>query len=119
MAESGFLAQMQKSLESFNKPANWYVEIAGYLIAGFIVGFLMKHAGKLFFWLLLGAALSLWALEQLHVISIDYSMLKSVFGLSADMSMAEVFNGWVAWIQSHIIEALAALFGFILAWKWA
>lgn len=119
MAESGLVAKLQKSFESFNKPANWYVEIAGYLIAGFIAGFLIKHGGRLFFWLLLGAGLSLWALELMHVISIDYSMLKAVFGLSSDTSVADVFNIWVAWVQSHIVESLALFFGFILAWKWA
>ena len=117
--ESGFLGNLQKGWESFNKPANWYVEVAGYLIGGFIVGFLVKHGGRFFFWLVLGAALSLWALELLHVISIDYTVLKALFGLSAEMSMADVVNSWTAWIQGHIIECLAALFGFIIAWKFA
>lgn len=114
--DTGFFGNLQAQ---FNKPANWYIEIAGYLIAGFIMGFLIKHGGRFFFWLVLGAALSLWALELLHIISIDYSMLKSVFGLSADMSMHDVVNNLIAWVQSHAIECLAGLFGFILAWKFA
>ncbi len=120
MAEqTGFLGNLQKSWESFNKPANWYVELAGFLIAGFVFGFLIKHGGRFFFWLVLGAALALWALELLHIISIDYSVLKALFGLSADMSLADVFNGWISWIKSHMIECLAGLFGFVLAWKFA
>jgi len=119
MAESGILESVKKSVESFNKPSNWYVEVAGYLIAGFIIGFLIKHGGKLFFWLLVGAALSLWLLELLHVITIDYGMLKSFFGLSSGMTLTEMFNGWITWVQNHIIESLAAVFGYIIAWKWA
>ncbi len=117
--QTGFLGNLQKSLESFNKPANWYVELAGFLIAGFVIGFLIKHGGRLFFWLILGAALALWALEMMHVISIDYGVLKSLFGLTADMSLSDVFNTMVGWVQTHIIECLAGLFGFILAWKFA
>lgn len=117
--ETGFLSQLQQSLQSFNKPANWYVELAGFLIAGFIAGFLLKHGGRFFFWLLLGAALALWALEFVHIISIDYSALKTFFGLSAQTSLTDVLNGWVTWVQGHILESLAALFGFILAWKFA
>lgn len=117
--DSGFFGNLQAQLQSFNKPANWYVEVAGYLIAGFIIGFLIKHGGRFFFWLVLGAALALWALELLHIISIDYSMLKSVFGISTDMSMHDIFNSFIAWIRSHMIESLAGLFGFILAWKFA
>ena len=41
--KSGFLGNLQARLQqSFNKPANWYIEIAGYLIAGFIVWFFNK-----------------------------------------------------------------------------
>ena len=117
--QSSFWTDLQKKWESFNKPANWYVELAGYLIAGFVVGFLVKHAGRLFFWLLLGAVLSLWALQVLQVISIDYSILKSLFGLSAHTSVADIFNHWVEWVKSHVIESVAAVLGFILAWKFA
>lgn len=117
--EPGLLDRIKGGLESFNKPTNWYIEIAGYLIAGFIVGFLIKHAGRLFFWLILGAALSLWALEFLHVISIDYSMLKSLIGLSSNVSANDLFSSFITWIRHHIVESLAGLFGFILAWKFA
>lgn len=117
---TGFLGNLQAKLhESFNKPTNWYIEVAGYLIAGFIIGFLIKHGGRFFFWLLLGAALALWALELLQVISIDYSMLKALFGLSSDMTVHDVFARAVVWVQSHMIECLAGLLGFILAWKFA
>lgn len=120
MADTGFFSQLQQSWQSvINKPTNWYVEIAGFLIAGFIGGFLLKHGGRFFFWLVLGAALALWALEVLHVITIDYSVLKSLFGFNAQTSLADILNNWVAWLQGHIIESLAALFGFVLAWKFA
>ena len=114
-----FFSNIQKSIGLQDKPANWYVELAGYLIAGFIFGFLIKHGGRLFFWLVLGAALALWGLEQLHVVSIDYSVLKTLFGLSAQTTLSDVFTGWTQWVQGHIIESLAAVFGFILAWKFA
>ena len=117
--ETNFFEQLQRKWQEFDKPANWYIELAGFLIAGFIVGFLLKHGGRFFFWLLLGAGLALWALEMLHIISIDYGVLKSVFELSTQTSAADLFNSWIAWVKRHIIECLSGLFGFVLAWKFA
>lgn len=114
--EKGFLDSLK---ESFDKPASWYVELAGYLIAGFIVGFLLKHAGKTFFLLLVGAAIALWALDFFHIITIHMTVLKSLLGLSAETTMQELVNMKIAWLKSHIVESLAAFFGLVLAWKFA
>ncbi len=110
---------LQNFWKSFDKPASWYVELAGFLIAGFIVGFLIKYGGRLFFLLLLGAALTLWALDFLQVVTIHYSVVKSFLGLSADTTLHDFFTMFTNWIRSHVIESLAVLFGFILAWKFA
>ncbi len=118
MAEkrTGFTGWLEST---FNKPASWYVEIAGYLIVGFIVGFLVKHAGRLFFLLLLGAAVALWALDYLQGITFHYTMLRNVLGVTTDVTLRDFFTLSAAWLRSHIIEFLAALFGFIIAWKFA
>jgi uncharacterized membrane protein (Fun14 family) len=109
----------EKLTRSFDKPASWYVEMAGYLIAGFIFGFLVKYGGRLFFLLLIGAGLALWALDYLQVLTVNYSTLKSLLGLSADSTLQSVLTGAVDWVKAHVIESLAALLGFILAWKLA
>ena len=114
--KSGFLGWLQRT---FDRPASWYVEMAGYLVVGFIVGFLVKHAGRLFFLLLLGAGLAFWILNYFEIITVHYTILKNVLGVSADMTMQDFFTLSAGWIRSHIIESLAALFGFILAWKFA
>ncbi len=104
---------------TLDKPAAWYVEIAGYLIAGFIFGFLLKYGGRLFFLLFLGALMALWALDYFQMVTIHYSVLKQVLGVSHDMTMAEFLTQSNAWIRGHIIESLAAFFGFVMAWKYA
>ncbi len=114
--EKGFIDSFK---ESFDRPASWYLELAGFLIAGFILGFLLKHAGKTFFLLILGAALALWALDFFHIITIHVTVAKTLLGLSAETTMQEVMQLSVSWLTSHVIESLAALFGFILAWKFA
>lgn len=105
--------------ETFDKPASWYLELAGFLIAGFIIGFLLKHAGKTFFLLVLGAAIALWALDFFQIITIHMTTLKSLLGFSAETTMHEVLQASTEWLKSHVIESLAAFFGFILAWKFA
>ena len=109
----------EKLTKSFDRPASWYVEMAGYLIAGFIFGFLVKYGGRLFFLLLIGAGLALWALDYLQVLTVHYSTLKSLLGLSADSTLQSVLTNAVDWVRTHKIESLAAFFGFILAWKLA
>ena len=68
------------------------LNLAGYLIAGFIIGFLLKHAGKTFFLLLLGAALALWALDFFQIITIHMTVFKSLLGLSAETTMQEMMQ---------------------------
>jgi uncharacterized membrane protein (Fun14 family) len=109
----------ENSLHIFDKPAAWYIEIAGYLIAGFILGFLIKYAGRLFFLLLLGALISLWALDYFQIVTIHYTVLKQVLGVSRDMTMTDFLTQTNSWIRTHIIESLAVFFGFVLSWKFA
>lgn len=113
------MAQDSGPLKIFDKPAAWYIEIAGYLIAGFILGFLIKYAGRLFFLLLLGALISLWALDYFQIVTIHYSIFKQVLGVSPDMTMADSLTQTSAWIRGHVIESLSIFFGFVLAWKFA
>ena len=110
---------VQEALKIFDRPAAWYVEIAGYLIAGFILGFLIKYGGRLFGLLTLGALIALWALDYFNMVTIHYSVFKEILGVSKDMTLAEFLTQSSAWIRGHIIESLSAFFGFVLAWKYA
>jgi hypothetical protein len=106
-------------MKVFDKPVAWYVELAGYMIAGFILGFLIKHAGRLFFLLFLGALIALWALDYFQMVTIHYSVLKEVLGVSKDMTMADFLTQANSWVRGHLIESLSLFFGFVLAWKFA
>ncbi len=120
IAEQKNLAtSLQEFWNSFEKPSSWYVELGAYLIAGFIVGFLVKHGGRFFFMLLLGAFLALWALDHFNIVTIHYPMFKSVLGLPADITFNDVNLVTTNWIKEHIIESLVIFFGFIIAWKFA
>jgi len=105
--------------EYFDRPTTWYVEVAGYLIAGFIIGFLVKYGGRLFGLLLVGALLALWTLDYFEMVTIHYSILKQVLGVSPNMTFAGFLTEASSWIRGHIIESLTAFFGFMLAWKYA
>lgn len=120
MAEQkSLIASIKEFFNSFEKPSSWYVELGAYMIAGFIVGFLVKHGGRFFFMLLLGAFLALWALDYFKIVTIHYTMFKSVVGLPADMTFNDIITVSTTWIKEHIIESLVAFFGFIIAWKFA
>ncbi len=111
--------KVQDAIKAFDKPAGYYVEIAGYMIAGFILGFLIKYGGRLFFLLFLGALMALWALDYFNMVTIHYAVLKEVLGVSQDMTMADFLTQASTWIRGHLIESLSVFFGFILAWKYA
>jgi hypothetical protein len=114
-----FSESLQEALKVFDRPAAWYVEVAGYLIAGFILGFLIKYGGRLFFLLAAGALIALWAFDYFNMVTIHYNVVKQVLGVSQDMTMAEFLTQTGAWIRGHIIESLSAFFGVVLAWKFA
>ncbi len=114
-----FIGALQDFWNSFEKPSSWYVELAAYLIAGFIVGFLVKHGGRFFFLLLLGAFLAMWVLDYFNLVTIHYTMVKSVIGLPTDITFNHVSAFAITWVKEHIIESLVTFFGFIIAWKFA
>ena len=115
--QKSLIASIQDSFNSFEKPSNWYVELGMYAIAGFIVGFLVKHGGRFFFMLLLGAFLALWALDYFQIVTIHYPTFKSVVGLPVDTTFHDATTVTITWIKEHIIESIATFFGFILARK--
>jgi uncharacterized membrane protein (Fun14 family) len=119
MEETGFTDSVKKAFTNFDRPASWYVEVGGYFIVGFIFGFLVKYGGKLFFLLLLGALLALWALDYMQLVTVHYTALKSTLGLSPETTMTDFVGQLSYWLKNHIVESLAAFFGFILAWKFA
>jgi len=117
MAKKQGLAQALKC--KLDTCPEWYVEIAGYLIVGFVFGFLLKYGGRLFLSLLVGALLALWALDYLQLITIHYDLLEPFFGFSAKVSLQQLIDGSFLWLRHHIVETLAVLFGFMVAWKFA
>ncbi len=112
-------SRVQDALDALDKPAAYYVEIAGYMIAGFILGFLIKYGGRLFFLLFLGGLMALWALDYFQMVTIHYEVLKEVLGVSQNTTMADFLAQVSSWIRGHLIESLSVFFGFILAWKYA
>jgi hypothetical protein len=53
------------------------------------------------------------------MVTIHYSVLKEVLGVSKDMTMADFLTQANSWVRGHLIESLSMFFGFVLAWKFA
>ncbi|MBA2306710.1 hypothetical protein H0W26_01095 [Candidatus Dependentiae bacterium] len=120
MAEQkSLIASLQEFTNSFQKPSSWYAELGAYVIAGFILGFLVKHGGRLFLILLLGAFLALWALDHFNIITVHYPTFKSVVGVPEHVTSSHAVETVTTWIKEHMIESLVIFFGFIIAWKFA
>ncbi len=94
---------------------NFTIEIALYIITGFLFGFIFKYTSKYLISLFIILTLSLWGLEYIEIIKINYCYMKEILGLSADSQPADLINYATAWTQSHIPQCLSSGLGFYLA----
>lgn len=98
-----------------NISTNFTVEIATYLFMGFLVGFLFKYTSKYLITIFIVASLSLWTLESLKVININYFYIKEILGLAVDVQASDILNCITSWVENHISQCLSSGLGFYLA----
>jgi uncharacterized membrane protein (Fun14 family) len=99
-----------------NGPTSFFIELVCYLIAGFAFGFLLKHMGRTLIWVVLGVGGTLWLLQIAGVVTINYTMLKDLLGITSDMSLSDMVTVATQWTQAHLPECITLLVGFFLGW---
>lgn len=95
--------------------ANFAVEIMLYLTIGFVIGFIFKYTSKYVIGWCIIITLSIWGLESLGFINVNYSCIKDFLGVSADFQAVDLVNYVTNWVQSHVYQCLSSGLGFYLA----
>lgn len=113
LAITNFFQSIKNTFEKLS--TNFTVELALYLFIGLIFGFLFKYTSKYVISSFIIIAISLWSLESLGAISINYCYIKELLGLSVDTQAPDLINYITSWIQNHISQCLSSGLGFYLA----
>jgi len=101
----------------FDLSLNNILEMSAYLGIGFISGFLVKKYGRYVVCAVLIAGLSIWGLEHLNIITIDWARAKDVIGVSDTQTVQSLWGIYIAWVKEHIFAAAGVVIGFLVGYR--
>jgi len=110
-----FLDIIKQKMQSFS--VDNLLEVLIYFGAGFILGLVVKYSVRYFLWFLIFGIISLWAVQNFGIVSINYEYLKEILNLAQDYTISDVLNGIMHFVMGHIGESLGLIFGFYLSWE--
>lgn len=82
---------------------------------GFVSGVIFKLFGRFAVVFLLVSILSILALQYLGVVSLNFERLFGMANVDANLTIAQLFDLLWKWLQSHLIESISFIVGFVLA----
>lgn len=110
-----FLDILKQKMQCFN--VDNLFEILVYFVIGFVLGSVIKYSARYFLWFLIFSIISLWAVQNLGVVSIKYEYLRELFHMTEEYTISDLLKGLVDFVQSHIAESISLIFGIYLSWE--
>lgn len=107
----GFLAK-----DGFNY--SWLIGLLLYFSVGFFTGLIFKFLGRIMLWLLLISLLGFLVFNYFGLITINLENFRNFLGVD-DLTITQLFEFAWGWIQKNILQSIAWLVGFILAFELA
>lgn len=84
---------------------------------GGLFGFLTKRFGKQTVIIVLALAVVFYGLDYFHVLSVDWSKIKEVFGIVPSQTFDGAVQEYVQLIKANAISFIVAVIGFIVGYK--
>ena len=93
------------------------VEAAIYFCLSFGVGFLFKKYFKYIFLSFILAIVLVKVMEYSHLLIIDWSAVKGLFGVQEGADFNSIVNSCFDWIKEHLLIFIAVTVGFLVGYK--
>lgn len=106
-------------IKSFDKPADFFIAIGLYFLAGFLLGLFIKYFGKLVFLAGIITFALVYGLQYLGVITIHFTSLSDMLGLTDPLTLQDILSVITSWVKLHVIQTIAAAVGLFVAWEFA
>jgi len=110
-----FLDIIKKKMQSLT--VDNLLEVLIYFGLGFVLGLVIKYSIRYFLWSLIVGIISLWAVQNFGIVSINYEYFKEFLNLTQGYTISDVLNGIMSFVYGHIGESLGLIFGFYLSWE--
>jgi uncharacterized membrane protein (Fun14 family) len=110
----------QKAYELFESlhitwPLLW--ELAIIFVAGSVVGYVLKKMGKYLLIIGLCVAAILFLGEYLHVITIEWDVVRESIGLSPSITFKDLFSQLFSLVKKNIFQWASGFLGCIIGYK--
>lgn len=93
------------------------LELLAYFGVGFFVGFLLKKYFKYIFIAILILALSLFVLQNINVVSIDWMKIRQITGVSPEDTIGSLFQVYLEWVKQNILIISTGFVGLLIGYK--
>jgi len=93
------------------------VQAAVYFGLSLAIGYLFKKYFKFIFVCLLVSAFTIKALEFAQLLTIDWSAIKTMLGLSSSSDFNSTLNLFFVWIRKNLLLFIASVVGFLVGYK--
>lgn len=109
-------AQLDQIAHKLGVSSSLFTEGAIAIVSGFVIGFIAKKYGRpvLSSLILLAAFLAL--LNHFSIITIEWSKIKALIGLSQDETMQSVMSHMVDWTREHILPVAIGGIAFFIGY---
>lgn len=120
--QQGWWEQLQNKLDSewleqFDLSTQSIVEIAAYCGIGFLIGFLAKRYGRTLFVTVAAAAVLLWVLSYVAIVSVHWEQLRLLLGISEAATFETFLQSSIGWVKDHVRAVVSGLIGFFVGYK--
>lgn len=91
------------------------LSVAG--LVGAIIGFIARKIGRQLVLGLVLVAIIILLLQYFNFVTIEWSMVKDVFGMNAGQTIQNTVKDYIALLQNKLPVIIAALIGFFIGYK--
>lgn|GEM_PF-3910739 len=112
--ETNWFEAVRSKLQDYPE---WLFDAGVFGILGFVIGFVFKNFGKVLLFGAIGLFLGLGILHYAHIIVVNITQIKEIFGLAAAHTIDDGVHIYSDWARLHIIGILAGIVSFCIGWK--
>jgi len=111
------VAEVVKSTwDSFHMTSDRFIALSLFVLGGFVLGFLVKHFGKIVVIAVVGSIFVLGIFDYLKLVTINYKLMYEILGVK---SFSDLGVQFITWGRVHVMEMCALVVGMFISWKYS
>lgn len=104
-------------IEYVHKYPSWVVELISGFMIGFLLGFALKMFGKPIIYTVIMLSVANYFLSYFGVIEFHSTTLLQMIGINEAPSLELIFSAITLWVSQHIVACISGVIGFLFGWR--